>query len=123
MPTTTPRPYEPLRKMRVIWHGLRLAMRDKAVAYKVVLAAVLLAIAFAQRAWLDFGLVLVTTALVLSAELLNTALEELCDYVQPERAPQIGATKDIAAAAVSICMGAWVIVMLIEGWRLLLARA
>jgi diacylglycerol kinase len=123
MPTTTPRPYEPLRKMRVIWHGLRLAMRDKAVAYKVVLAAVLLAIAFAQRAWLDFALVLVTTALVLSAELLNTALEELCDYVQPERAPQIGATKDIAAAAVSICMGAWVIVMLIEGWRLLLARA
>ena len=122
MPTTTPRPYEPLRKMRVIWHGLRLAMRDKAVAYKVVLAAVLLAIAFAQRAWLDFALVLVTTALVLSAELLNTALEELCDYVQPERAPQIGATKDIAAAAVSICMGAWVIVMLIEGWRLLLAR-
>lgn len=115
MPTTTPRPYEPLRKMRVIWHGLRLAMRDKAVAYKVVLAAGLLAIAFAQRAWLDFGLVLVTTALVLSAELLNTALEELCDYVQPERAPQIGATKDIAAAAVSICMGAWVIVKLIEG--------
>jgi len=123
MPTTTPRPYEPLRKMRVIGHGLRLAMRDKAVAYKVVLAAGLLAIAFAQRAWLDFGLVLVTTALVLSAELLNTALEELCDYVQPERAPQIGATKDIAAAAVSICMGAWVIVMLMEGWRLLLARA
>ena len=99
MPTTTPRPYEPLRKMRVICHGLRLAMRDKAVAYKVVLSAGLLAIAFAQRAWLDFGLVLVTTALVLSAELLNTALEELCDYVQPERAPQIGATKDIAAAA------------------------
>lgn len=122
MPTTTHRPYEPLRKMRVICHGLRLAMRDRAVAYKVVLAAGLLAIAFAQRAWLDFGLVLVTTALVLSAELLNTALEELCDYVQPERAPQIGATKDIAAAAVSICMGAWVIVMLIEGWRLLLAR-
>ena len=115
MPTTTPRPYEPLRKMRVICHGLRLAMRDKAVAYKVVLAAGLLAIAFAQRAWLDFGLVLVTTALVLSAELLNTAIEELCDYVQPERAPQIGATKDIAAAAVSICMGAWAIVMLIEG--------
>ena len=112
-----------MRKMRVICHGLRLAMRDKAVAYKVVLAAGLLTIAFAQRAWLDFGLVLVTTALVLSAELLNTALEELCDYVQPERAPQIGATKDIAAAAVSICMGAWVIVMLIEGWRLLLARA
>jgi diacylglycerol kinase len=29
---------------------------------------------------------------VLAAELLNTAIEELCDYAQPERAPQIGAT-------------------------------
>ena len=48
---------------------------------------------------------LVATALVLVAELLNTAIEELCDYVQPERAPQIGTTKDIAAA-VSVCMGA-----------------
>ena len=121
MPTTTPRPYEPLRKMRVICHGLRLAMRDKAVAYKVVLAAGLLAIAFAQRAWLDFGLVLVTTALVLSAELLNTAIEELCDYVQPERAAQIGATKDVAAAAVGLCILAWVGVMALEAWRLLLS--
>jgi diacylglycerol kinase len=122
MPISRPRPYEPLRKLRVTLQGLRLAMRDRAVAYKMVLAAVLLAIAFAQRAWLDFGLVLVITALVLAAELFNTALEELCDVVHPERAPQIGAIKDIAAAAVSVCMGAWVIVMLIEGWRLLLAR-
>jgi len=95
-------------------------MRDKAVAYKAALAAALLAIAFSQRAWLDFSLVLVTTALVLAAELFNTAIEELCDYVQPERAPQIGAAKDIAAAAVSLCMVAWLIVMLIEGLLLLL---
>ena len=57
---------------------------------------------------------------MLAAELLNTAIEELCDCVQPERATQIGATKDTAAAAISVCMGAWVIVMLIEGLRLLL---
>ena len=65
MPTTTPRPYDPLRKIRVMRNGLSLAMRDKAVAYKAVLATGLLVIAFAQRAWLDFGLVLVTTALVI----------------------------------------------------------
>ena len=82
VPTTTPRSYDPLRKIRVAYQGLRLAMRDKAVAYKAVLATGLLAIAFAQRAWLDFGLVLVTTALVLAAEMFNTAIEELCDYVQ-----------------------------------------
>lgn len=74
MPTTTPGPYNPLRKTRVIFNGLRLAMRDKAVAYKVVVSLVLLAAAFAQRSWVDFGLLLVATALVLAAELLNTAI-------------------------------------------------
>ncbi|WP_411868452.1 diacylglycerol kinase [Vulcanococcus limneticus] len=121
MPVNQPRPYSPLRKCRVALHGLRLAMRDTAVAYKLVLSVVLLAVAFAQRAWVDFGLLLLATALVLAAELLNTAIEELCDYVQPERAPQIGATKDIAAAGVSLCILAWVGVMALEAWRLLLS--
>ena len=92
MPVSQPQPYNPLRKCRVAVHGLRLALRDKAVTYKLFVSAVLLSLAFAQRAWMDFGLLLVATALVLAAELLNTAIEELCDYAQPERAPQIGAT-------------------------------
>lgn len=119
MPATHPRPYDPLRKCRVALHGLRLAMRDTAVAYKLLVSVVLLAVAFVQRSWVDFGLLLVATALVLAAELLNTAIEELCDYVQPDRAPQIGATKDIAAAAVGLCILAWMGVMVLEAWRLL----
>jgi len=54
-------------------------MPDKAVAYKAVLAAGLLVIVLAERAWLDFSLMLVTTTLVLADELLNTAIEELSD--------------------------------------------
>jgi len=119
VPATHPRPYAPLRKCRVALHGLRLAMRDTAVAYKLLVSVVLLAVAFVQRSWVDFGLLLVATALVLAAELLNTAIEELCDYVQPDRAPQIGATKDIAAAAVGLCIIAWMGVMVLEAWRLL----
>jgi diacylglycerol kinase len=119
VPATHPRPYDPLRKCRVALHGLRLAMRDTAVAYKLLVSVVLLAVAFVQRSWVDFGLLLVATALVLAAELLNTAIEELCDYVQPDRAPQIGATKDIAAAAVGLCILAWMGVMVLEAWRLL----
>ena len=122
MPASQPRRYNPLRKANVAINGLRLALRDKAVAYKVVLSLLLLAVATYQRAWLDLGLLLLATALVLSAELLNTALEELCDHVQPEHAPQIGATKDISAAGVSLCILAWVGVMLLEVWQLLLAN-
>ncbi len=37
--------------------------------------------------------------LVLCVELLNTAIEKLCDHVTPARHPDIGAIKDVASAA------------------------
>lgn len=43
-----------------------------------------------------------TIGLVIVAELFNAALETLADHLHPERHPEIGATKDIAAAAVLI---------------------
>ncbi len=39
---------------------------------------------------------------VLTAEIFNTALEELCDKFQPEHDPHIGKIKDLSAAAVLI---------------------
>ena len=39
-------------------------------------------------------------ALVLSAEGLNTAIEEIADFIHPENHPKIGYLKDIAAGAV-----------------------
>ncbi|CAK6695507.1 diacylglycerol kinase [Synechococcus sp. CBW1107] len=59
---------------------------------------------------------------MLAAELLNTASEELCDHVQPKRNPQIGATKDIAAAGMSLAILAWGGVLILEVWRLVLMR-
>jgi diacylglycerol kinase (ATP) len=41
--------------------------------------------------------------LVLGAELCNTAVERLCDIVQPERDERVGRVKDIAAGAVLVC--------------------
>jgi diacylglycerol kinase (ATP) len=43
-----------------------------------------------------------TSALVISAELFNTALEHLADHLHPEIHPQIRVVKDCAAAAVLI---------------------
>jgi len=39
-------------------------------------------------------------AIVIAAELFNTALEVLIDYAWPEHHPMIGRAKDVAAAAV-----------------------
>lgn len=38
--------------------------------------------------------------LVLISEAINTALEKICDYIQPDFDSKIGLIKDIAAAAV-----------------------
>lgn len=47
-----------------------------------------------------WALVGVMVVLVLAAELFNTALEHLIDYLHPERHPAIKLAKDCAAAAV-----------------------
>jgi diacylglycerol kinase len=45
--------------------------------------------------WLCIGLVFLT-------ELINTALENLCDHISPEKNEAIGKVKDLAAAAVLV---------------------
>lgn len=42
----------------------------------------------------------ITVSGVISAELINTALEHLCDFVTKDMHPEIGIAKDIAAANV-----------------------
>ena len=57
----------------------------------------------------EWAILVGAIGLVWMAELLNTAVETLCDYVEPARADAIKHTKDLAAAAVlvsAICAAA-----------------
>ncbi|MCK7471160.1 MAG: diacylglycerol kinase [Desulfomicrobium escambiense] len=75
--------YHPLRKIRTALSGLRYAvLHDFSVTYKLILSVLVLGAAFAFRQWLDALLVLVATALVLAAELLNSAVEAVCDFLE-----------------------------------------
>jgi len=110
--------YHPLRKLRTVFSGLRYAViYDFSVAYKLVLSALVLAAAFALRAWVDLLLILVVTALVLIAEILNSAIEALCDFVETRHNERIKVIKDIAAAAVGISIVVWLVVLTIETSR------
>src|SRR6218665_1495257 len=46
--------------------------------------------------------VILSIVLVLSAELFNTAIEVMCDFVEPNRHPKIKKIKDLSAGAVLI---------------------
>jgi len=107
--------YHPLRKLATVMSGLRYAvLYDWSVTYKLVLSAGVLLGAFALRAWVDFALILVVTAFVVFAEMVNSAIEALCDFVEERHNEKIKVIKDIAAAAVGIAIFTWLVVIVIE---------
>jgi diacylglycerol kinase len=107
--------YHPLRKIKVVLAGLRFAIRyDFSVAYKMVLSSVIIALALIFQQWMDFAMILLATGLVLTAELLNSAIEALCDFVETRENEKIGAIKDIAAAAVGISIVVWLAVVVFD---------
>jgi len=112
------RPGSPRRKAHVIAMGLWRAAHDLNVAYKMVVSVVVLALAAVAWRWLDLAVIAAAAGLLLTTELFNTAVEELCDFVHPGYDERIGAVKDVAAAAAGTGMLAWLAVVAIEGVRL-----
>jgi diacylglycerol kinase len=106
--------YHPIRKLHTVFCGLRYAVvYDFSVTYKLVLSVCVLALAFLLRAWVDFLLILVVTAFVLVAEIFNSAIEALCDFVETRHNEKIKVIKDIAAA-VGIGIFTWMVVLEVE---------
>lgn len=65
-------------------------------------AAGLALLAWLQPAAVWWALAVLDVLLILAAELFNSALERLADRLHPERHPDIGAAKDMAAGAVFV---------------------
>ena len=107
--------YRPLRKLRTIFSGLRYAVfYDLSVTYKLALSVVVLVAAFVLRGRLDFLMIFLATAFMLVAEIFNSAIEALCDFVETRHNEKIKIIKDIAAAAVGIAILTWLIVLGVE---------
>ncbi len=107
--------YHPLRKIPTVFSDLRYAViYDFSVAYKLVLSALVLTAAIALHAWVDLLLILVVTAFVVVAEMFNSAIEALCDFVETRHNEKIKIIKDIAAAAVGISIFVWFVVLAVE---------
>ncbi|MBL1436396.1 MAG: diacylglycerol kinase family protein [Rhodobacteraceae bacterium] len=91
-----------LRSFGFALEGLVYAVKTEGNA-RVHLVATLLVIALGFGFGVSRGewmALLAAMGLVWTAELLNTALEILCDIVEPERSEAIKRAKDVAAAGV-----------------------
>nr|WP_226856782.1 diacylglycerol kinase [Acidithiobacillus concretivorus] len=95
--------------------GLKIAAREEA-SFRAELWAVLAAVAFllwAQVALWWWGLALLWMAMLLAAELLNSAVESLADLVSPEFHPLVARAKDCGAAAVFVLSSVGVALLLL----------
>jgi len=65
----------------------------------------------------DTVLVLAASLAVLAAETFNTAIEKLCDFIQPEFDKKIGFIKDISAGAVMMTVILSAVVGVFVYWK------
>jgi diacylglycerol kinase (ATP) len=112
--------FHPIRKAGVVLSGLRYAIRyDFSVTYKLILSVAVLSVFFFFRQWVDFLLLAAATAMMLQAELFNSAIEALCDFITTQESRKVKVIKDISAAAAGVSILLWGIILGIETYRLL----
>jgi undecaprenol kinase len=86
-----------LAGLRAAW---RLEKSLRAHALAALAVAALLTLTSAPAHW--WAVMALTIGLVVSTELLNTAIEALADHLHPHHHPAIGVCKDVAAGAVLV---------------------
>ncbi len=93
-----------LKSVKYALRGAWLLLRtESSIQIQAVIAGVVtLAGIYFQISATEWALQLLAIGLVMGVEGVNTAIEKLADYVQPQHDPFIGRIKDISAGAVMI---------------------
>jgi diacylglycerol kinase (ATP) len=102
-----------LSAFRNSFRALRRAFRDETAVREeilLLLCAIPVSFVLAEDGWKRL-ILLGVLLLLIAIELLNTAIEKICDRLHPERHDDIGYVKDLGSAAVlmgiSLCGVAW----------------
>jgi diacylglycerol kinase (ATP) len=94
------------RAFRHAWDGILIFSKEAHAKIHLITSAIVVLLAFVLKvSKMEFFVLLLCIALVLLAEMLNSAFERLCDALHPEQHPLIKEGKDLAAGAVLICSG------------------
>lgn len=89
------------KKFSAAFNGMKLALHSKSIITQLIFACIAIAVAvflkFTDVEWFVVG---VCIMVVVSLEILNEAIEILCDRITLEQDKSIKKVKDISAAAV-----------------------
>jgi diacylglycerol kinase len=117
------KPKDWVGKLAVGVNGIKTAFRTEptlSIQVIVGLAATIMAIVVGGQWWYVKQTIFLTVAVVL-AELINTAIEYLCDLVEPNKNMKIKKIKDILAGVVLIVAVMSIIITLIDLVNILIA--
>lgn len=106
---------------RYSWKGFRAAwVNEEAFRIEATLGIAFTPLAFIVGQSLAHQLVLVVTcALVILAEVLNTAIESIVDRIGPEKDPLSGQAKDLGSAAVFVALSLFLVAWIPSVWQYL----
>ena len=109
-----------LQKSRLWLEGLQYAFsRDKNLLVQTsIILGILIGIELFLQDWLLIKQTIVFGLLIILLELINTALELICDFIEPEWNLKIKRIKDIGSSLVALAIIVTVIITLIDIWFL-----
>lgn len=95
-----------VKSLKYALRGMFLLLKtEHAIISQFSIAMVFIVLGFYfEISRMEWIIQLLLMGLVLAVESLNTAIEKLCDYIQPEFHSRIGFIKDISAGAVSFAV-------------------
>lgn len=93
-----------LKSFSYAFSGLRMCMIKEANFKIHILSTVIVTTAgwYFNISKTEWALIIICTGFVLSMELLNTAIEQLCNFIHLAPSPVIKIIKDVAAGAVLV---------------------
>jgi diacylglycerol kinase len=89
---------------RYAWNGIKEVYKsERNFRLHLMIALIVIGAAFVMKlSPLEWTAIIIVIAVVLSLEMINSAIEKLLDHIAPEQHPIIGSIKDITAGAVLV---------------------
>ncbi len=111
-PSTKQNKYFLLSSIKYAFEGLSFAFRTEPNLWLQFSIGMFFAIFnFVTNQWILSVANLIFMSLVMSLEVVNTVIENICDIIQPEYDNRIKLIKDLSAGAVLVAALVWVIII------------
>jgi diacylglycerol kinase len=93
-----------LKNFSYAFNGLKILFREEhnsRIHFVAIVAVIIFAIIFDLNVY-EWVAIIFSSGLVITAEIINTAIENIADFISPEKNEKIKVIKDLSAAAVLI---------------------